>query len=67
MMGIGEASAIVGILHAGFSLATALNTYISDVFDAGDDISSLVSDIEAIFGQFRDLGNLIERDEGSKV
>ena len=67
MAGIGEASAIVGILQGGFSLATVLNTYISDVSDAGDDIASLVSDIEATFGQLRDLGKLIEKNKTAKA
>ena len=35
---VGEASAIIGVLKAGFSLATALNTEISDTSDAADDI-----------------------------
>ena len=67
MAGIGEASAIVGLVQVGFSLATALNTYVSDVSDAGDDISSLISDIEATFGQLRDLGKLIEKNEKTKA
>ena len=67
MSGISEASAIVGVIQVGFSFATALNTYISDVSDAGDDISSLVSDIEATFGQLRDLGKLIEKSESTNA
>lgn len=50
MAGIGEASAIIGVIQVGFSFATALNTYVSDVSEAGDDISSLISDIEATLG-----------------
>ena len=67
MAGVGEASAIVGVIQIGFSLAKTLNTYLSDVSEAGDDISSLVSDIEATFGQLRDLGKLIERNETTKA
>ena len=67
MAGIGEASAIVGVLQVGLSLATALNTYISDVSDAGDDITSLVSDIEATLSQLSDLDKLIEKNETTKA
>ncbi|KAL8664624.1 MAG: hypothetical protein Q9202_002894 [Teloschistes flavicans] len=67
MAGIGEASAIIGITHVGFSLAKALNTYLSDLADASDDISSLVSDIEATLGQLRDLGKLIEKNESTNA
>ncbi|KAL8826011.1 MAG: hypothetical protein Q9191_004064 [Dirinaria sp. TL-2023a] len=67
MAGISEESAIVSVIQVGFSLATALNNYISDLFDARDDISSSVSDIEATFGQLCDLGTLIERNETTKA
>lgn len=67
MAGIGEASAIIGVVQVGFSLATALNTYISDVSDAADDISNLVSDIEATFGQLRDLAKLIAKNVVTKA
>lgn len=67
MAGIGEASAVIAVVQVGFSLATALNTYIADVSDARDDISSLASDIEATFGQLRDLGKLIKKNETAKA
>lgn len=67
MAGIGEASAILSVTQVGFSFAKALNTYLSDVSDASDDISSLVSDIEATLGQLRDLGKLIEKNETTKA
>ena len=67
MAGIGEASAVLTIVQLGFSFATALNTYMADLSDAGDDIASLVSDIEATFGQLRDLGKLIEKNEDTKI
>ncbi|KAL8718075.1 MAG: hypothetical protein Q9181_008240, partial [Wetmoreana brouardii] len=67
MAGIGEASAIISITQVGFSLAKALNTYLSDVSDASDDISSLVNDIEATLGQLRDLGKLIEKNKTTKA
>lgn len=60
MAGIGEASAIIGLVQLGFSLATALNTYASEVKEARDDILGLSSDIESTFAQLRDLGKLIE-------
>ena len=67
MAGIGEVSAIASVISLGFSLATTLNTFISDVTDARDDISSLISDIEATVGQLRDLGKLIEKNETTKA
>lgn len=67
MAGIGEASAIISVVQVGFSLATALNSYIADVAYARDDISSLASDIEATFGQLRDLEKLIQKNETTKA
>jgi chromosome segregation ATPase len=67
MAGVGEASAVLAVVQVGLSLATALNTYISDVQDAQDNIQSLVSDIDATFGQLRDLGRLIEKNETVKA
>ena len=63
MEAIGGASAIMGIVQIGLSFAVALNTYISDVHDAREDILSLVSDIESTFGQLRDLSKLIEMNQ----
>jgi len=67
MAGIGEASATLSVVLVGLSLVITLNTYLSDLSDARDDISSLVSDIEATLGQLRDLGKLIEKNESTKA
>ncbi|MCJ1250901.1 hypothetical protein MMC30_008129 [Trapelia coarctata] len=67
MAGVGEVSAIVGIVQAGFSLAAALNTYVSEVKEAREDILELTSDIDSTFLQLRDLGKLIEQNERTKV
>ena len=57
----------IGVVTVGFSLAKALNTYISDVKDANDDITSLISDIEATLGQLNDLVKLIEKNKTTKA
>ncbi|ERF70116.1 hypothetical protein EPUS_00303 [Endocarpon pusillum Z07020] len=67
MAGIGEATAIIALAETGFSLARAINTYISDVSDAKDDILSLSSDIDSTFRNLRDLAHFIERNETTKV
>lgn len=59
---LGGAAAVIAIVQTAFSLASALNTYASGVQEAGDDILSLASQIDSTFGQLRDLGNLIERN-----
>ncbi|KAI9729216.1 MAG: hypothetical protein M1834_007008 [Cirrosporium novae-zelandiae] len=60
---IGEASAVLGVLQLGFSLATALSSYISDFRDAREDISALSSEIQATLYQLNDLNALIEKNE----
>ncbi len=67
MAGIGEATAIIALAETGFSLARAINTYISDVSDAKDDILALSSDIDSTFRNLRDLANFIEKNETTKV
>lgn len=67
MAGIGEASAVIGVAQVGLSLASALNTYISDVSNARDDILSLIGDIEATSRQLADLQQLITRNETTKA
>lgn len=59
---LGGAAAVIAIVQTAFSLASALNTYASGVQEAGDDILSLASEIDSTFGQLRDLGNLIEKN-----
>lgn len=63
MAGIGEASAVLGVAQIGLSLAITLNTYISDIGDAKDDILSLIGDIEATSRQLGDLELLIQKNE----
>jgi hypothetical protein len=67
MAGVEEASAIIAIVHLGFSLAIALNTYVSEVREARNDILGLSSDIDSTFAQLRDLGKLIEQNETTKI
>ncbi|KAF7504280.1 hypothetical protein GJ744_002538 [Endocarpon pusillum] len=67
MAGIGEATAIIALAETGFSLARAINTYISDVSDAKDDILSLSSEIDSTFRNLRDLAEFINMNETTKV
>lgn len=60
---LGGAAAVIAIVQTAFSLASALNNYASGVQEAGDDILSLASEIDSTFGQLRDLGNLIEKND----
>lgn len=67
MAGIGEAATIIALVETGFSLARALNTYVSDVGEARDDILELASDIDATFRMLRDLDLKIKENEATKV
>ncbi|KAJ9296200.1 hypothetical protein DTO271G3_5341 [Paecilomyces variotii] len=67
MAGIGEPSAVIGVAQVGLSLASALNTYISDVSNTRDDVLSLIGDIEATSRQLADLQQLITRNETTKA
>lgn len=60
---LGGAAAVIAIVQTAFSLASALNSYASDVQEAGDDILSLAHEIDSTFGQLRDLGDLIEKND----
>lgn len=64
--GIGEASAIAAFIHIGFSLATTLTTYIADVKDAPDEISSLATEIDATLRQVQELDNLLKDNDKTK-
>ena len=67
MAGIGEASAIIGVVELGFSLAKALNNYVSNVSAAPEDVSSLGSEIEATLSHLRGLKTLIEKNEETEA
>lgn len=60
---LGGAAAVIAIVQTAFSLASAFDNYASGVQEAGDDILSLASEIDSTFGQVRDLGNLIEKND----
>ena len=59
MSGIGEASAIIGVVQVGFSLARTLNTYIGDYRDSRDSIVSLASELDATIIQVKELNALV--------
>lgn len=66
MAAIGEISAIVGVLQAGFSLATTLHGYVGDYKDARDDIISLATEIEATLNQVQALNDLVKTNKAAK-
>lgn len=67
MAGIGEASAIIGTVQIGFSLARTLNTYIGDYKDSRDSIISLAAELEATIIQVKELRSLVENSRSSNV
>ena len=70
MSGIGEASAVIGVVQVGFSLARTLNSYIGDYRDSRDSIVSLASELDATIIQVKELNSLVGNSktasEGSK-
>lgn len=70
MSGIGEASAVIGVVQVGFSLARTLNSYIGDYRDSRDSIVSLASELDATIIQVKELNALVRNSktasEGSK-
>jgi hypothetical protein len=70
MAGIGEASAIIGVVQVGFSLARTLNTYIGDFKDSRESIIGLAAELDATIIQVKELSSLVvtskAASEGSK-
>lgn len=70
MAAIGEASAIIGVVQVGFSLARTLNTYIGDYKDSRDSIIGLAAELDATIIQVKELGSLVKTSkvasDGSK-
>jgi hypothetical protein len=59
MAGIGEASAIIGVVQVGFSLARTLNTYIGDFKDSRESIIGLAAELDATIIQVKELNSLV--------
>jgi hypothetical protein len=53
MAAIGEASAVIGVVQIGFSLARTLNTYIGDYKDSRDSIIGLAAELDATIIQVK--------------
>lgn len=66
-MGIGEVSAILGVVELGFSLASALNTYVGDVSAAREDVASLCSEIEATVSHLKGLESLMVKNDETQA
>ena len=65
--GIGEASAIIGVLQVGLSLAKTLHGYIGDYEDARNDVVSLATQIEATLNQVKALNDLVTINKATKL
>ena len=66
MAGIGEASAIIGTIQVGFSLAKTLNSYVGAYKDATDDIVGLATQIDATLIQVEQLNKLCATSKTAK-
>jgi hypothetical protein len=65
MAGIGEASAVIGVVQVGFSLARTLSTYIGDYKDSRDSIISLAVQLETTILHVRELNTLVRSSEAA--
>lgn len=65
MAGLGEASAIIGVVQVGFSLARTLNTYVGDYKDSRDSIINLAVQLETTILHVRELNTLIRSREAA--
>lgn len=65
MSGIGEASAVIGVVQVGFSLARTLNTYIGDYKDSRDSIISLAAELDATIIQVKELNSLVASNKSA--
>jgi hypothetical protein len=59
MAAVGEASAIIGVVQVGFSLARTLTTYIGDYKDSRDSIIGLAAELDATIIQVKELNSLV--------
>jgi hypothetical protein len=66
MAGIGEASAIIGVIQVGFSLARTLNTYIGDYKDSRESIIGLAAELDATIIQVQELNSLVASSKAAK-
>ncbi|KAM0721374.1 hypothetical protein Q7P37_002298 [Cladosporium fusiforme] len=60
---VGEVSAVLGLVEAGFSLAKAIRTAVQDYQDAKNDIGSLADDIETTLALVSNLDTLIRDND----
>lgn len=65
MAGIGEVSAVIGVVQVGFSLARTLNTYIGDYKDSRDSIISLAAELDATIIQVKELNSLVANNKAA--
>jgi hypothetical protein len=65
MAGIGEASAVIGVVQVGISLARTLSTYIGDYKDSRDSIIGLAVQLETTILHVRELNTLVRSNEAA--
>lgn len=66
LAGIGEASSVLAVVQLGFSIATTIFTFFSDVKDANDNIQSLASELDTTSRHLQALSTLIEDNAKTK-
>lgn len=62
MAGVGEASAIIGTIHIGFSLARTLIAVVGDYKSAREDINIVATEIDATLKQAAELDTLVSNN-----
>jgi hypothetical protein len=62
MAGIGEASAVIGVVQFGFSLANQLKNYYDDFHEAGEDITNLANVLTSVCSNVQELQCLLDKD-----
>lgn len=67
MAGVGEASAVLGTIQVGFSLARSLYACVSEFRSAREDISRLATDVEVTLVQAQELEQLISNNDATKI
>jgi hypothetical protein len=63
MAGIGEASAIIGVIQFGIEFGKAVNRYVGDYQDASEDVTNLCNSLVVLCQNVEELKDLIDKSE----
>jgi hypothetical protein len=66
MEAIAGVSAVTAVVQFGFSIATAIHTYVGDYKDAPEDIASLALDIDAVTDEVEAISSLVSHDQTAR-